>query len=101
MSGAVVEELQGIGKILREGAEVGEVRYSIRVVKGGRKGWLYPFASFQQRGYLEFYDLVDKSITLVLEDGRQWDCRITSLTGTVVAEGSWPAKKEGGSPTKA
>ncbi len=97
MSGAV-EELEGVGKILQNGTEIGEVFYSIRVVKAGRKGWLYPYASFKQRGYLEFYELVDKPITLVLEDGRQWECRITSLTGTVAAEGNWPAK-EGGSQT--
>ncbi len=94
MSGAV-EELEGVGKILQNDTEVGEVRYSIRVVKAGRKGWLYPYARFQQRGYLEFHELVDKPITLVLEDGRRWDCRINSLTGTVVALGNWPAKKEG------
>ena len=97
MSG-VVEELEGVGKILQDGTEVGEVRYSIRVVNAGRKGWLYPYATFQQRGYLEFHELVDKPITLILEDGRRWDCRIKSLAGTVVAEGNWPAK--GDSKTK-
>ncbi len=100
MSGAV-EELEGVGRILHDGTEVGEVRYSIRVVKAGRQEWLYPYATFQRRGYLEFYELVNKPVTLVLEDGRRWDCRITSLTGTVVAEGNWPAKEEGGSQTKA
>ncbi len=97
---AVVEELEGVGKILQDGTEVGEVRYSIRVLKAGRKGWLYPYASFQQRGYLELYDLVDKPITLILEDGRRWNCRIKSLAGKVVAEGNWPAKEEGDTKTK-
>ncbi|HYK88648.1 MAG TPA: hypothetical protein VE398_07750 [Acidobacteriota bacterium] len=88
----VSEELHGIGKILQDGIEIGEVSYSIRVQKAGRKGWLYPFARFQRRGYLEFYDLVNKPITLVLEDGRRWDCRINSLDGSVVASGEWPSK---------
>ncbi len=92
MSGSV-EELEGVGKIVVDGVEVGEVTYSIRVVKAGREGWHYPYAHFQRRGYLELYDLVNKPVTLVLEDGRRWDCRITSLTGTVAAVGDWPSKK--------
>ncbi len=94
MSG-VAEELQGAGKIIHEGTELGEVAYSIRVVSAGPKGWLYPFARFHQRGYLRIYDLLNKPITLVLEDGRRWDCRVSSLDGTVVAAGDWPAKREG------
>jgi hypothetical protein len=94
MSGPV-EELEGVGKILQDEIEVGEVTYSIRVVEAGRKGWQYPYARFRQRGYLEFYELLNKPITLVLEDGRRWDCCINSLTGTVVAVGNWPTKKEG------
>ena len=90
----VAEELQGIGKILQNGIEVGEVAYSIRVIKAGLKGWQYPFARFRQRGYLEFYDLLNKPVTLVLEDGRRWDCCINSLDGSVVASGNWPAKEE-------
>ena len=93
MSG-VEEELQGAGKIIHEGIEIGEVAYSIRVISAGPKGWLYPFARFQQRGYLQLYDLLNKPITLVLEDGRRWDCRLSSLDGTVVAAGSWPTKQE-------
>ncbi len=91
MSGTV-EDLHGNGKILRDGIEVGEVAYSIQVRKAGPKGWLYPFARFTRRGYLEFYDLLNKPITLVLEDGRRWECRISSLDGSVVALGDWPAK---------
>ncbi len=90
----VAEELQGIGKILQDGVEIGEVEYSIRVYKAGRKGWEYPYARFKQRGYLEFYDLLNKPVTLVLEDGRRWDCSINSLSGTVVAAGNWPVKQE-------
>ncbi len=93
-----IEDLEGIGKILQDGEEVGEVRYSIRVIKAGRKGWQYPYARFQRRGYLEFYDLVNKPVTLVLEDGRRWDCCINSLTGTVVARGDWPAKEKPNKP---
>lgn len=87
------EELQGIGKVLQDGVEVGEVSYSIRVYKAGRKGWQYPFARFQQRGFLEFYDLVNKPITLVLQDGRRWECCINNLDGSVVAKGDWPSKE--------
>jgi len=89
----VAEELQGNGKIIQDGTEIGEVAYTIRVVKAGRKAWQYPFARFRQRGYLEFYDLLNKPITLVLEDGRRWDCRISSLDGSVTAVGNWPEKK--------
>ncbi len=89
----VAEELEGVGKILLGGVEVGEVTYSIRVQRAGVKGWHYPFARFRQRGYLEFYDLIDKPVTLVLEDGRHWDCCIKSLTGSVVAVGEWPVKQ--------
>ena len=89
----VAEELQGIGKILQDGIEVGEVVYSIRVYEAGRKEWQYPYARFRQRGYLEFYDLLNKPVTLILEDGRRWDCRINSLDGSVVAVGNWPAKQ--------
>ena len=91
MAGAT-EDLHGNGKILQDGVEVGEVSYSIQVRKAGRKGWLYPFAKFTRRGYLEFYDILNKPITLILEDGRRWDCRLTSLDGSVVAMGDWPAK---------
>jgi hypothetical protein len=91
MSG-VAEELQGAGKIIHDGLEIGEVAYSIRVVSAGPRKWLYPFARFHQRGYLQFYDLLNKPITLVLEDGRCWDCRLSSLDGTVVATGDWPAQ---------
>ncbi len=90
MSGAV-EEVHGAGKVIHDGVELGEVAYSIRVLKAGPKGWLYPYARFQQRGYLLLYDLLNKPITLVLEDGRRWDCRLNSLDGTVVALGDWPA----------
>ncbi len=88
----VVEELQGAGKVIHDGMEIGEVAYSIRVLSAGPRKWLYPYARFQQRGYLMLYDLLNKSVTLVLEDGRRWDCRLSSLDGTVVAVGSWPTK---------
>ena len=88
----VAEELQGAGKIIHDGIEMGEVAYSIRVRRAGPKKWLYPFARFQQRGYLQLYDLLNKPVTLVLEDGRRWDCRLSSLDGTVVATGDWPTK---------
>ncbi len=87
----VAEELQGAGKIIHDGIEMGEVTYSIHVISAGTRGWLYPYARFQQRGYLKLYDLLNRPITLVLEDGRRWDCRISSLDGTVVAAGDWPA----------
>ena len=90
----VEEELQGAGKIIHEGIEIGEVAYSIRVISAGPNKWLYPFARFQQRGYLQLYDLLNKPVTLILEDGRRWDCRLSSLDGTVVAAGSWPVKQE-------
>jgi len=89
---AAVEELHGAGKVIQDGIELGEVTYSIRVLKAGPKEWLYPYASFQQRGYLLLYDLLNKAITLVLEDGRRWDCRLSGLDGTVVSLGDWPAK---------
>jgi hypothetical protein len=87
------EELNGVGKILQDGAEIGEVAYSIRVFEAGRDGWQYPFARFQKRGYLEIYDLLNKPVTLVMEDGRRWECRVSSLDGTVVAAGNWPGKE--------
>ena len=92
----VEEELEGVGKILLKGIEVGEVAYSIRVQRAGLQGWLYPFARFRPRGYLEFYDIVDKPVTLMLEDGRRWECRVKSLDGSVVAVGDWPAKQDSG-----
>ncbi len=94
----VAEDLQGIGKILQDGIEVGEVVYSIRVYEAGRKGWQYPYAHFKQRGYIEFYDLLNKPVTLILEDGRRWECRINSLDGNVVAVGNWPSKQETADP---
>jgi hypothetical protein len=96
----VTEELQGAGKVIHEGIEIGEVFYSIRVISAGPRGWLYPYARFQQRGYLQLYDLLNKPITLVLEDGRRWDCRMSSLDGTAVAAGSWPAREESPGPAK-
>ncbi len=96
----VAEELHGAGKIIHDGIEMGEVTYSIRVYRAGPRGWLYPYARFQQRGYLQLYDLLNKPITLVLEDGRRWDCRISSLDGTVVAAGDWPTEGESPSPDK-
>ena len=91
----VAEELEGVGKILQGGMAVGEVAYSIRVYTAGPQGWQYPFARFRERGYLKFYDLLNKPITLILEDGRRWDCRISSLDGTVGAAGNWPVKEGG------
>jgi hypothetical protein len=88
----IIEELQGTGKIIENGVEMGEVTYSIRVISAGAKGWLYPYARFHQHGYLALYDLLNKPITLILEDGRRWDCRISSLDGTVAAAGDWPEK---------
>ncbi len=99
--GGVAEELQGIGKILQDGVEVGEVEYSIRVYEAGPNRWQYPYAQFRQRGYLEFYDLLNKPVTLILADGRRWDCRINSLSGTVVATGSWPIKQTTPNPKEA
>ncbi len=97
MNGAA-EELQGVGKILQDGIEIGEVVYSIRVYKAGPKGWQYPFARFRQRGYLELYNLLNKPVTLVFEDGRRWDCRMNSLDGSVAAVGEWPVKEEVSGP---
>ena len=97
----IAEDLQGVGKILQGGMEIGEVTYSIRVYKAGPQAWSYPFASFQRRGYIEFYDLLNKPLTLVLEDGRRWDCRISSLDGSVVPLGDWPAKEETRGPQEA
>ena len=91
----IVEELEGVGKVLQGGMDVGEVTYSIRVYTAGPQGWQYPFARFRERGYLKFYDMLNKPITLILEDGRRWDCRISSLDGTVVASGNWPVKEGG------
>ena len=86
----VAEELHGVGKILLGEVEIGEVVYSIRVFKAGLKGYQYPYVKFEKRGYLEFYDYLNKPVTLVLEDGRKWDCRLSKLDGTVVAMGNWP-----------
>ncbi len=93
MNGAA-EELHGIGKVFQGGVEIGEVVYTIRVFKAGPKDYRYPFAKFEKRGYLEFYDYLNKPITLVLEDGRKWDCRLNKLDGTVVARGDWPETRE-------
>ncbi len=84
------EELEGVGKIVREGEELGEVAYTIRVYAAGTKGTPYPFARFRRRGYLELYDLLGKPVTLVLADGRRWRCCLKSLDGTVAATGDWP-----------
>jgi hypothetical protein len=89
----IAEELEGNGKVLQAGAEIGEVAYSIRVYSAGNKGMLYPYARFQQRGYLQLWDILNKPITLVLEDGRRWNCKLSSLDGTVVAAGNWTAKE--------
>jgi hypothetical protein len=97
----VAEELEGAGTIILDGIEMGQVAYSIRVRSAGPRGWLYPFARFQQRGHLQLYDLLNKPITLVLEDGRRWECRISSLDGTVVAVGDWPAKETSEGPAEA
>lgn len=87
------EELQGNGKLLlKDGTEIGEVAYTIRVYQAGLKRESYPFARFRQRGHLELYDFVGKPVTLVLEDGRRWDCCINSLDGSVVAAGPWPER---------
>jgi hypothetical protein len=86
----ITEEIRGVGRILDGGVEIGQVVYSIRVHKAGMKGFQYPFAKFEKRGFLEFYDYLNKPITLVLEDGRKWDCILSKLDGTVLARGEWP-----------
>lgn len=88
----VSENLEGVGSLLLDGADVGEVFYSIQVHKAGTKGWSYPFARFKPRGYTQFYDLLNRPLTLVLADGRKWDCCISTLDGSVVAKGDWPEK---------
>ncbi len=90
------EDLEGAGKVPRGGAEIGEVFYTIRVYLAGPKGEPYPFAKFRQRGYLALCDLLGKTVTLILEDGRRWDCRLRSLDGTVAAAGAWPTENRGG-----
>ena len=92
----VTEELEGVGTLLMDGVAVGEAFYSICVRKAGPKGWSYPFARFRQRGYTQFYDLLNKTVTLVLEDGRRWDCCISRLDGSVVPKGDWPARNPEG-----
>jgi hypothetical protein len=87
-----LENLEGVGKILRDGEEIGEVSYSIKVFEAGRRADLYPYATFHQRGYLDLYDILDKPVTLVLADGRKWDCVLKSLDGTVVPRKAWPKK---------
>ena len=91
MSG-IEEQLEGVGKILKNDQEIGEVFYSITVRKAGTRAWSYPFARFRRRGHLDLYDLVGEPVTLVLDDGRKWSCRLQSLDGTVVPAGDWPAK---------
>ena len=91
---ALIEDLHGIGKVLKEGVVIGEVEYSIRVYQAGQQGWAYPFAQFRPRQNLDFYGLVGQRITLHLEDGRLWDCLIQSLDGKVTAAGHWPTKQE-------
>ncbi len=95
----VAEELEGNGKVIQDGLEMGEVSYSIRVYREGPKGWLYPYAKFRQRGSLQLWDLVNKPITLILEDGRHWECCLKSLDGTVIAVGAWPAREVTSNPT--
>jgi hypothetical protein len=90
----VSEELEGVGSLLLNGEKVGEVFYSITVRTAGPKGWDYPFARFRPRGYTQFYDLLNKTLTLVLEDGRHWDCCINGLDGAVVAKGDWPRPQD-------
>jgi hypothetical protein len=89
---ALTEDLQGAGKVLKDGVEFGEVAYSIQVYEAGPQGWAYPFAHFRPRQNLDFYNLLGKVITLRLEDGREWKCIIQSLNGRVSAAGAWPAK---------
>ena len=89
-----MEDLHGVGKVLKDGLEIGEVSYTIRVYKAGVKGWAYPFAQFQPRRNLDFYSLLGKVITLRLEDGRHWECFIQSLNGNVTAAGNWPVKQD-------
>jgi hypothetical protein len=85
-----LETLEGAGKILRDGVEIGEVAYSIKVFEAKPRGELYPYAKFRRRGYLDLYDILDKPVTLVLSDGRQWGCLLKSLDGTVVPTTPWP-----------
>jgi hypothetical protein len=85
-----LEELEGAGKILRDGEEIGEVAYSIKVYAAGPKGELYPYAKFKQHGYLDLYDILNKPVTLVLSDGRRWTCLLKSLDGTVLPQSPWP-----------
>lgn len=91
MSG-ISEELEGVGLLQLDGVGVGEVFYSIRVHKAGPKGWDYPFARFRPRGYTRFHDLLNKTVILVLDDGRRWECCINSLDGSVVPKGDWPSR---------
>ena len=90
----LMEDIQGIGKVFKEGHEIGEVSYTIRVYKAGERGWAYPFAHFRPRQNLDFHNLLGKVITLRLEDGRQWECFIQSLNGNVTAAGDWPLKQD-------
>jgi hypothetical protein len=94
MNGAS-EELEGVGSLFLGDEKIGEVFYSITVRTAGPQGWSYPFARFRPRGYTQFYDLLNKTVTLVLEDGRRWECCINGLDGAVVAKGDWPVQEAG------
>lgn len=39
-----------------------------------------------------FHSLIGKELTLVIEDGQQWECFLADSDGTAVGRGPWPGR---------
>jgi hypothetical protein len=78
----LVEDLHGVGTLFLAGRPLGEVRYDIRVYREmPRAGAEVVGALDDIRGRfsgLDFFELRDQTVLLRLEDGRRWECAVTS-----------------------
>ena len=95
----LVEECAGVGELLRNGEPLQRVRYRISRYQGMLEGSGMPVPGLHRlEGAVDLEsgrdvsDLVGRSLTLKLEDGRSVGVTLADAAGRVVDEGHGPGR---------
>lgn len=92
----LVEELTGVGQLLKEDAALGEVRYALNRYQGVLVGSGMPVPGLHRiDGSVDFETtdrtLLGRPLTLRLEDGRALAITLATTSGRILCEGHGPA----------
>ena len=92
----LVETSSGAGQLLRDGAVLGDVRYSITRYQGMLVGSGMPIPGLHRLEGTTDYEVTDVSLigrplTLRLEDGRAIGVTLAARDGRLLSEGHGPA----------